>query len=359
MRDKVKILVINPGSTSTKIAVFENENKIFQTNIAHEPEELKKYKEIYHQLDFRKKAILDMLNMNNIKLSDMCAVVSRCGGLNYCEGGTYIVNEKTLEDCKIGIVGKHAASLGPIIANDFANEIGVKAYFVDPTTVDEMQPVARITGLPWISRKSKFHALNQKAVARRLAKELNKRYDEVNVVIAHLGGGISVAAHQKGRVVDVTDSYCGDGPFSPNRCGALPADEIVDMCFSGKYEKKDIMDLLTKNGGLLQHLGTSEVREVVQRIANGDEKAALVYNAMIYQTAKAIGSYAAALGGKVDAVGLTGGIVNDKVLVAKIIEMVSFIAPVKVYPGEFEMEALAEGCLRVLRGEETAKIYKG
>lgn len=359
MKDTIKLLVINPGSTSTKIAVFENEKKVFQTNIVHEAEELNKYEKIYHQLDFRKKAILEVLEQNNYKLSDMCAVVSRCGGLNYCEGGTYITNEKALEDCKIGIVGKHAASLGPILAYDFAKQIGVEAYFVDPTTVDEMEPVARVTGLPWINRKSKFHALNQKAVARRIAKELGKKYEEVNVVIAHLGGGVSVAAHQKGRVVDVTDSYCGDGPFSPNRCGAIPADEIVDMCFSGKYDKKNVMDLLTKNGGLVQHLGTSEVREVVQKIENGDKKAELIYDAMIYQTAKAIGSYAAALGGRVDAVGLTGGIANDKGLVAKIIDMVSFIAPVKVYPGEFEMEALAEGCLRVLREEEAAKVYMG
>jgi len=354
-----KLLVINPGSTSTKISVFENEEEIFQINIIHVAEELKKYEKIYDQLDFRKKTILDVLNKNSIKLSDMSAIVSRCGGLNYCEGGTYMTDEKTIQDCKIGIVGKHPGSLGPKLAYDFANQVDIKAYFVDPTTVDEMQPVARITGLPWINRRSKFHALNQKAVARRIAKDLGKRYEDVCLVVAHLGGGVSVAAHQNGRVIDVTDSFCGDGPFSSNRCGALPADQIVNMCFSVNYDKKRMMDMLTQNGGLLQHLGTSDMREVIQRIANGDKKAELVYSAMIYQTAKAIGSYAAALSGKVDAIGLTGGIANDNNLVAKVTNMVKFIAPVKVYPGEFEMAALAEGCLRVLRGEETPKIYKG
>jgi len=354
-----KLLAINPGSTSTKIAVFENDNKVFETTIRHSVKEIGKFDEITDQFNFRYDVILNELKENNIDLSTLSAVVGRGGGIAPCEGGTYLVDEKVVEDLRIGVSGQHASSLGGIIADHIAKQYGIKAYIVDPVVVDEMEPIAKITGLPMMKRASRFHALNQKAVGRYAAKECGKKYNEANIVVAHTGGGITVGAHHMGRVIDVTDGYYGDGPFSGNRCGALPSGEVVGLSFSGKYTQKELNNMLIKSGGLLAHLGTDDAREIVARIENGDKEAELVYKAMIYQVAKAIGSYSVVLKGKVDAIVLTGGIAYDKMYIETITDMVSFLAPVKVYPGEFEMEALAEGACRVLSGEEAAKVYKG
>nr|WP_250160247.1 butyrate kinase [Caloranaerobacter azorensis] len=292
--------------------------------------------------------------MNLTKLS---AVVGRGGLLKPIAGGTYKVNERMLEDLKVGVLGEHASNLGGILAHEIASQLNIPAFIVDPVVVDEMEDVARISGMPELERKSIFHALNQKAVARRAAKELGKAYNEVNLIVAHLGGGISVGAHKNGRVIDVNNALDGEGPFSPERTGGLPVGDLVKLCFSGKYTLAEMKKKIKGNGGLVAYLGTNDAREVVKMIENGDKKAELVYKAMAYQVAKEIGSLAAVLEGKVDGIILTGGIAYDKRFTKWIIDRVSFISKVFVYPGEDEMIALAEGGLRVLRGEEEAKVY--
>lgn len=352
-----KLLVINPGSTSTKIAIFENEKRLLETTLRHSMEELSAYNSIYDQFSFRQNLIEDFLRANDIQISDLDAVVARGGLLRPLEGGTYLVNEKMLEDLKVGFQGQHASNLGGVIANNIAKAIDKPSFIVDPVVVDEMDDVARITGVPGIKRKSIFHALNQKAVARRLAADESKEYKDLNIIVAHLGGGISVGAHQNGRIIDVNDALDGDGPFSPERAGSIPAGTLVKMCFSQEYTLPEIKKMLTGKGGLVAHLGTNDAREVSNRAQNGDKDAKLLYDAMAYQVAKEIGSCAAVLKGKVDAIVITGGIAYDTSFVKDIADRVSFIAPVKTYPGEDELVALAEGALRVLRKEEEAKEY--
>lgn len=359
MEENYKLLAINPGSTSTKIAVFYNDTKIFSANIEHDADRLKKFVEISEQYPYRKEMIMDALVEEGILLEDISAFVGRGGGLASCEGGTYPVNAIMLEHAKTSFGAKHPANLGSIIANDFAETYGKTAYVVNPPSLDEFQPVARISGLASIPRKSSFHALNHKEVALRAAAEIGKSYDEVNLVIAHIGGGISIAAHKRGKAVDATDAINGDGPMAPTRTGELPAAGLISLCYSGKYTQREMSDFVTKNGGFVDHLGTSDVLEVLQRIKEGDTYAKLVFDAMIYQVGKSIGAYATVLNGAVDAIVLTGGIVRDQGLVEKITEMVSYIAPIKVYPAEFEMEALANGVLRVLNGLEQPKTYTG
>jgi butyrate kinase len=354
-----KIFAINPGSTSTKIALFENDNMLFTTNITHEASELKEFKEVADQFEYRKKAIIRVLQNNNISISDVDAFVGRGGAIQYVESGTWIVNEKMLQDLKDGVTGQHPANLGGPLAAVFANENNVKAYIVDPPATDEFEELSRVTGIVDLTRRSRLHALNQKETARRASKELGKSYGELNLVVAHMGGGISVAAHRNGRIIDASDCLRGDGPFAPNRCGALAAGEMVDLCFSGKYNKNEILEKISKNGGMVDHLGTSDVREVKEMIGKGNKYAELIYNAMIYQIGKEIGAYGTALNGKVDAVILTGGMAYDIDMIAKLKEMISYLAPIRVYPGEFEMEALASGVLRVLTEEEEVKIYTG
>nr|WP_279237193.1 butyrate kinase [Alkaliphilus pronyensis] len=353
-----RILTINPGSTSTKIAIFDNEKPVFEEVLRHSSEEIGKFGNIFEQYEFRKKVILETLNEKDINLTKLAAVVGRGGLLKPITGGTYLVDEKMLKDLKVGVLGEHASNLGGVLAHEIATQLNIPAYIVDPVVVDEMHNVARISGMPDIERKSIFHALNQKAVSRRAAKELGKKYEELNLIVAHLGGGISVGAHEKGRVIDVNNALDGEGPFSPERSGGLPVGDLAKLCFSGKYTHAEIKKKITGNGGLVAYLGSNDGRDVVKMMENGDERAELVYKAMAYQVSKEVGSCAAVLKGKVDAVILTGGIAYDKIFTGWITDSVEFISQVLIYPGEDEMIALAEGGLRVLRGEEEAKRYE-
>ncbi|MEF3245307.1 MAG: butyrate kinase [Caldisericaceae bacterium] len=354
----MKILVINPGSTSTKIAIFEDEKELLSKTIRHSSDELKNFKSIISQYDFRVRIIEEELNKLNFKLEDFNAFVGRGGLLHPIASGTYRVNEGMLQDLLEARYGEHASNLGAIIAFNLAKKVDKPAYIVDPVVVDEMEPLAKYSGLKGIERKSIWHALNQKAVARRAAKDLGKTYQDVNLVVVHLGGGISIAAHKKGRTVDVNNALNGDGPFAPERAGGLPTVSLVDLCLSGKYTYEEMKKLLAGKGGLVSHLGTNSALEVEKRINDGDSYAKLVYEAMAYQVAKTIGEMATVLEGKVDAIVLTGGLANSEMLVNWIKERVSFISQVLIYPGEDEMTALLEGALRVLRGEEKEKTYE-
>jgi len=358
MAEVFRILTINPGSTSTKIAIFDNEKPVLEETLRHSAEELAGYNKIIEQYEFRKNVILETLNEKGINITKLSAVVGRGGLLKPIPGGTYQVNKKMLEDLRVGVLGEHASNLGGIIANEIASQLNIPAFIVDPVVVDEMEDIARISGMPEIERKSIFHALNQKAVARRAAKSMEKEYEDVNAIVAHLGGGISVGAHKKGRVVDVNNALDGEGPFSPERSGGLPVGDLAKMCFSGKYTLDEIKKRIKGNGGLVAYLGTNDAREVEQMIEKGNSEAELIYRAMAYQVAKEIGSCAAVLEGKVDAIILTGGIAYDKKFVAWIKDRVEFISQVLIFPGEDELIALAEGGLRVLRGEEVAKEYE-
>jgi butyrate kinase len=357
MKNQFKILSINPGATSTKVALYQNETPLKVETIRHSPEDLSPFKSTLDQLDYRKKLVLKFLEENKVKVTDLSAVVGRGGPFKPLESGTYRVNEKMLSDIKSGNVqADHPSNLGALIAHELVKGTSVPAFIVDPVSVDEFIPEARISGLPEIERKSLSHALNMKMVARKSAKKLGKRYEELNLVIVHLGSGISVSSHLKGKMIDVNNAN-DMGPFSPQRTGALPVTGLAKLCFSGKYTQKEMIGLLTKKGGLLAHLGTDNVEEIEKRIDEGDQQAKLIYNAMIYQIAKEIGAMATTLEGKVDAIILTGGIANSKRLTDSITQKVKFIAPVMVFPGEDEMEALTLGALRVLSGEEKAKEY--
>jgi len=357
MGKKYVILAVNPGSTSTKIALYENETQIFSRNLSHSVNEIKKYDKISDQYEFRKKVIMDAVQESGISLSGIAAIVGRGGNMKPVQGGTYKISKAMLEDLKIGVMGQHASNLGGIIADSIASELGVSSYVVDPVVVDEFEDYARISGIPEMQRKSKDHPLNQKAAARKAAVELGIEYNESNFIVAHLGGGISVGAHKKGRIVDVNNALDGDGPFSPERAGGVPAGSLVEMCFSGKYTKDEIKGKITGGGGLVGYLGTNDGREVQKRIKKGDRYARLIYETMAYQISKEIGAAAAVLKGEADAVILTGGVAYDGEFVSWIVERVGFIAPVKVYPGENEMLALVQGVLRVLNGEEKLKLY--
>ena len=359
MDKKYRLFTINPGSTSTKIALFENDTELFSANVSHDAAKLKEFREISDQLPYRKETILGELAKRNISLKGTDAFVGRGGGLVGLEGGTYTINETLLHHARIGFTVKHPATLGSQLAHDFATTYGGKAFVVNPPDVDEFHLVARVSGLHDVPRESRGHPLNQKEVGIRYAAEMGKRYEDLNLVISHIGGGVSVTAHMKGLMVDSNDVINGDGPMAPTRAGAVPATAIIKMCYSGKYTEREMYDRITKTGGFVDHLGTSEVREVLERIKNGDTYAKLIYDAMIYQISKNIGAYATVLKGDVDAILLTGGIANDAYLVDQITDRVKYIAPIKVYAGEFEMEALAAGGLRVLTGQEQPKTYTG
>lgn len=358
MSKNYRLLTINPGSTSTKIAVFDNEELVFEKTLRHSSEEIGQYSKISDQFEFRKRVIEEALNEGGIKISELDAVIGRGGLLKPIEGGTYIVNDAMINDLNVGVLGEHASNLGGIIAKQIGDEVNIPSYIVDPVVVDELKEVARVSGIPEIDRKSIFHALNQKAIARRAAKELGKDYSQCNFIVAHMGGGISVGAHEKGRVVDVANALDGEGPFSPERSGGLPVGDLIKMCFSGKYTESDIKKRIKGNGGVVAYLNTNDIRDVEALVNDGDEKAKLIHEAMVYQVSKEIGSCAAALKGKVDAILLTGGIAYSNLVTTNIKDRVNFIGEVRVYPGEDEMIALAQGGLRVLSGEEEAKIYQ-
>lgn len=353
-----KLLIINPGSTSTKIGVYEDETEILEETLRHSSEEISKFEGIFEQFNFRRDAILNILKEKNFDIKTLDAIVSRGGLLKAIEGGTYAVNEAMLHDLKIGVQGQHASNLGGLIASEIGKSLDIPAFIVDPIVVDELTDVARISGIPEIERKSIFHALNQKAVAKRYAKENGKKYEELNLIVAHMGGGVSVGAHKAGKVVDVNNALDGEGPFSPERAGGLPVGDLVKMCFSGKYTLEDIEKKINGKGGFVAYLDTNDARDVIEKTVAGDKKAKLYFEAMAYQVAKEIGQCAAVLSGKVDAVILTGGIAYGKPMVKYIKEKVEFIANVVVYPGEDELLALAQGGLRILNGEEKAKEYK-
>ncbi|EOU1827735.1 butyrate kinase [Clostridium perfringens] len=353
-----KLLIINPGSTSTKIGVYEGEKEILEETLRHSAEEILKYDTIFDQLDFRKEVILKVLKEKGIDINELDAVVGRGGMLKPIEGGTYEVNEAMVEDLKIGVQGPHASNLGGILSNEIAKEIGKRAFIVDPVVVDEMEDVARLSGVPELPRKSKFHALNQKAVAKRYAKEHNTSYEDVNLIVVHMGGGVSVGAHRKGRIIDVNNALDGDGPFSPERAGGVPSGELLEMCFSGKYSKEEVYKKLVGKGGFVAYANTNDARDLIKLSQEGDEKGSLIFNAFIYQIAKEIGSMAVVLDGEVNAIVLTGGIAYSDYVTNAINKKVKWIAPMVVYGGEDELLALAQGAIRVLDGVEEAKIYK-
>lgn len=353
------ILAINPGSTSTKVAVYNNNKMLFLKSIRHEYEEIKKFKSIADQYDYRKNIILEELENANIDLSTIGVIMARGGLLKPIKSGIYQVNEKMKEDLTLTKkLGEHASNLGALIADALAKIIPhAKAFIVDPVVVDELNDVARISGHPKFERISIFHALNQKAVARTHARFLGKKYEELNLIVAHLGGGVSVGAHYQGRVIDVNNALDGDGPFSPERSGSLPVGPLAKLCFSGQYTLEEVMKMIKGEGGMYAYLGTNNGSEVTQRVEQGDEKAKLIFEAMAYQISKEIGAISAVLKGKVDSIILTGGIAFNDIVVDFIKEHVEFIAPVTVYPGEDEMEALASNGVRVLNGEAEILEY--
>lgn len=351
------ILAINPGSTSTKISLFEGENECKTHKIDHNKEELENYEKIKDQYDYRLNLIKSWMAEEKIQLNSLIAVVGRGGLLRPMPGGTYEVSDLMIEDLKVGIQGEHASNLGGMLAKGLADLEGIPSFIVDPVAVDEFNDVARISGLNGIDRNSLVHALNIKAVSFRRASELNKDLKDLNLLVAHLGGGISIAPVESGKMVDVNNAK-EMGPFSPDRTGGLPIGDVVNMCFSGDYTLKDMKTKVLGKGGMVSYLGTMDGREVEKRIENNDEYAKLIYDAMAYQIGKEIGSYATVLMGKVDNIILTGGLAYSNYLVDKIKEMVSFIAEIIVYPGEDEMDALNKGALRVIKEQENAKIYE-
>ena len=356
--EKRIILAVNPGSTSTKFALFEEEKLLFEKSISHSQSDLAGYAKITDQLQFRKNLIMNELSKSKSPIDKIMAVVGRGGLVKPIESGIYYVNKRMLEDLSAGYFGQHASNLGGLIADEIASALpSAKAYIVDPVVVDELDDVARISGHPLITRRSIFHALNQKAVARLYASSKGKKYEDLNLIIAHMGGGISVGAHKKGRVVDVNNALDGDGPFSPERSGGLPAGQLAELCFSGKYSHSEIKGLLTGKGGMVAYLGTNSFREICSMAEGGNEKALLIIQAVTYQVAKEIGAMASVLHGRADAIILTGGMAYQESAVSNIRSMVEYIADVVVYPGEDELKALAFNVLLVLDGKLEIKNY--
>ena len=352
-----KILAINPGSTSTKIAVYEDKNLVYKKSIRHSTEKIQTFDRVFDQYRFRKDAILDTLKEANITIDSFDAIVGRGGLLKPIQGGTYLVNQNMIDFVKKASRGEHASNLGCIIAKDLAGPSGIPAFIVDPVAVDEMEDIARYTGMPLIERQSLFHALNQKAVALKASIALNKDYSDLNLIVAHLGGGISVGVHEKGKVIDVNNALDGDGPMSPERSGTVPLGPLYRMALSGDYTLKDIQRMNYGNGGLVAHIGTNDGLEINKLIDAGDHHAKFMVEVMCYQIAKEIGSCATVLRGNIDAIVITGGLAYDEFIIDEIKSRVSFISKVLVFPGEDEMEALAFGGLRVLNKEENHKIY--
>ncbi len=359
MNKTVKLLVINPGSTSTKVAVFHDDRMLFEETIQHDASSLNQYNKINDQLDYRTALVLDVINRNKIDLEAIDAYVGRGGSACPMSGGVYAVSDLLLEHTRKGMLLQHPSNLGCQIARIFADRYDKPAFVVNPPCVDEFSDLARITGFKDIYRHSTVHALNQKACGERYAQSIGQNYSALNLIIAHIGGGISVAAHVKGKMVDANDAVNGDGPMAPTRSGSLPATDLVNLCYSGQWREDELYQRMTKNGGLTDHLGTSDLLEVSRRIEQGDRYARLVLDAMIYQIAKTAGAMAVVLRGQVDQIILTGGAANDPALIDQLTGYLDWIAPITVYPGAFEMEALASGAIRVLKGEEPAAVYSG
>ncbi|MCI6102943.1 MAG: butyrate kinase [Prevotella sp.] len=350
-----KLLIINPGSTSTKIGVYEDEKQVFVEDIPHTVEELQKYDEVTDQFNMRKQLVIDELKKRNIPLK-FDAVVGRGGLSREVESGVYEVNQHMVQDAFYAI-HKHACDLGCIIAYEIANEIGCRSYIADPGRVDELSPLQKVTGTPLINRICIWHALNQKAIARRFAAEHKTRYEDLNLIMCHLGGGISIAAHDHGRAIDANNALDGEGPFSPERTGTLPVGDLIRLCFSGKFTENELLKRIAGKSGMIALMGTNDMREIERRVNEGDEKAKLYTDAMIWHTAKYIAAEGAVLCGKVDAIILTGGLCRSEYITGGLKKRLDWMAPVYLYPGQDEMKALALNTLHVLRGEWEAKQY--
>ncbi|MDR0862234.1 MAG: butyrate kinase [Oscillospiraceae bacterium] len=355
----VKILAVNPGSTSTKIALFDGETELFSENLHHSPEELRPFNEIQDQLNFRAETVETAVTRRGYRLEDVDVFSGRGGGLLPLVGGTYEVTELLAEHASRGMTGQHPAQLASQICKRFAEKYGGRAFVVNPPDVDEFADVSRVAGLRGVYRESHIHALNQKEIALRYCAARGLKYEEANLVICHLGGGISVTAHERGRMIDSNDIIKGSGPMTPTRAGDLPYAKVLDLAYSGEYTKKQLTARLNKNGGLTDIFGTDDLRDVKKLAESGDKYAAAVYEGFIYQNAKYAGAMAVALRGKVDAIILTGGIAHNADFCEKLRGYVGWIAEVVVMPGEFELEALAAGARRVVLGEEEVKIYTG
>jgi len=356
--DEIRILAINPGSTSTKIAVYEGTNPLFIQTIRHTTEELAPYDVITKQFGFRKDLILKQIADADIDINTISVMMGRGGLLKPVESGIIAVNDKMRHDLELCVYGEHASNLGGLIAWDIAQSIpNAKAYITNPVVVDEFDDLARLSGHPLLPRRSIFHALNQKAVARQHAKSIMRKYEDLNLIVVHLGGGITVGAHKHGRVVDVNQGLDGDGPYSPERTGTLPVGDLVRLCYSGKFTEKEVLKMIKGEGGLVAYLGTNSAYEVEQRAQKGDAQAKYIYDGMAYQVAKEVGSMAAVLHGDIDGILITGGIAHDKYFVNQIISYIHRFAPVHVYPGEDEMKALASNGLRAATGEAQIKEY--
>lgn len=353
---KYYVLSVNPGSTTTKIALYENEQELFSVNIEHSTEEVKAFAKVTDQLEMREEAVAKVLAEKNVDLSTLSAVVGRGGIFPPIEAGGYLVEENLKEMIYAVQEGEHASNLGALIADKIASPLGIPAYIYDGVTSFEFTEIATITGLPDYKRKNISHVLNSKAMARKYAQDQGSKYEDLNIIVAHLGGGITVTAHKDGRIIDAVSD--DEGHFSPERAGSMALMHVIDTCYSGKYERSEMRKRIRGGGGLKAHLGTSDCREVEKRIAEGDEHAKLIYEAMAYTVAKSIGALSTIYQGELDAIILTGGIAYSKELTAMISKSVSFIAPVHVYPGENEMESLTMGGLRILKGEEEGKIFK-
>ena len=352
------LLVINPGSTSTKFSLFEEDISLFELTLTHTIEELGVFKKIVDQFHFRRDLIVRELAYRKTDLTRIAAVIGRGGLVKPIESGIYEVNDRMVNDLKTGLLGQHASNLGGLIAHDIAGSLpNAKAYIVDPVVVDELQPVARISGHPEIERISIFHALNQKAVARIYAASIDRKYEDMNLIVVHLGGGISVGAHKKGRVIDVNNALNGDGPFSPERSGGLPSGQLAELCFSGKFTHAEIKCMITGKGGMVAYLGTNNFRDVYKMAENGDPKAILIIDAEAYQVCKEIGAMAAVLEGEIDAIIITGGMAFQEKFVNRIKSIVHFLAKIVVYPGEDEIKSLAFNGLLALNGKIEIKTY--
>ena len=356
-KSEKRILILNLGSTSTKVAVYVGGQRLFSESIEHPSHELEKFKSVWEQQEYRKGAILEKIREKGIDLKSIDVISCRGSNIRPVPSGIYFVNEKMVEDMRSGKYGLHANNVGGCIAFELGRDLNIPVITLDPPKTDEFENLARYSGLALISRVSSFHALNQKSTARKVAAQLGKRYEDINLIVAHLGGGISVGAHKNGRVIDANNALDGDGPFSPERTGSLPVGALVRLCFSGQYSQDEILKMITGKGGLVSYLGTNSGREVEKRISAGDQHALEVFEAMAYQVSKEIGAAATVLKGRVDAIAITGSLANSERLVGFIRERVAFIAPIFVCPGENEIEALAEGALRFLNGEEGAREY--